>query len=93
MSSNWFKHLVNAHQAPQDRRAKYAVARAHDLNRNQSTRLKDWRWSKIARILGYASVEDIFAIFDLDFKRYLDLFADYEEPEGSNSTSANIQNN
>ena len=78
MSSNWFRHLVNAHTSPSERRLKYRVLRVHGLNEATARRLRDWRWNKIARRLGYADVQDLLIICALDYEDYLQRLAVYE---------------
>lgn len=53
-TTNWARHLVNLHQTPEERRAKYAYARKLGANASHAQRMKDWRWNKIKRRFGIA---------------------------------------
>lgn len=44
--------LINLWQTQEERRGKYWLCRAGGMNRNQATRMKDWRLSKIERFFG-----------------------------------------
>lgn len=66
MASAWFRKLVNAHQSSEVRRQKYAVVKAHGYSRSHADKWRDWRWSKLARLFGYASIEDLFLTVGLN---------------------------
>ncbi len=48
----WARHLVNFNQTPEQRKAKYALARSYRATVNQAARMRDWRESKIKRCFG-----------------------------------------
>ena len=44
--------LINLHQSPEHRKAKYWLVRSFNINNYQARRMRDWRLSKIERFLG-----------------------------------------
>jgi hypothetical protein len=78
MARQFLSDWVNARQTPEQRRLKYKVARAHNLNWSWSRCMRDWCWAKIALFLGYASLEDLFIVQGINTKDALS-FKDNEE--------------
>ena len=53
-------HCANATQTPEDRRAKYLIVLTLTRNPGQARRLRDWRWSSIARYFGYKNPKNFY---------------------------------
>lgn len=55
--TSYFKQLVNEHQTPEERRAKYYLCVRLGDSWQLAQKRRDWRWNKIARVHGYDSFE------------------------------------
>ena len=51
--THWRKSLINLHQSPAERRAKYRLCRCLGAPVACAMQRRDWRWNKIARVFGY----------------------------------------
>lgn len=61
--TNYFKHLVNAHQTRDERRMKYCLCIYLGDSWQIAQRRRDWRWNKIARVHGYSDFDNLLKFF------------------------------